>query len=1328
LSGAGIDPHALLAAIVESSDDAVIGLASDGTILSWNHAAESLFGYPASEALGRPVSVTVGSVTVGDEALEGELGSLLDRIRRGEHVRHYETVRTRRNGERRDVSITLSPIYDADGAVVGASKIVRDVTSRKRAEAALRRNEERSRTFFDASAVPMAQADPQTRRLVRVNDAFARLTGYSREELVGKPIAELDHPDDREADEAAFRGTVDGGGTSYDIKKRYVRKDGRVIWVRAVGTVQRDETGRPALAAGVVLDVTAQHRADERLQESEQRFRALVDQSPFSVQLFSPDGRTVRVNRAWERLWGVRPDQIADYNVLEDPQLEAKGVLPHLRRAFAGEPAALPEIAYDPEETVPGRTRHEQPVRWVSAVAYPLKGEGGTVREVALIHEDVTARRLAEQALRERADTLSGILAASVDHIYVVGRGGRYLHVSDGGAKVLGLRPDEMTGRTWRDLGLPASVMEPFDAVRDRALRAGEPVREEVVFRTPAGEDRWYEYVVAPLRTADGEADAVVVVSRDVTDRERAESELRRSEELLRAVVESTPECVKLVAADGSLLHMNAAGLRMIEADDLERVAGACVYDLIAPEFRKAWTEFNARICGGSRETFEFDLIGLKGARRHMETTAVPVHMPDGTTAHLAVTRDVTDRKRRDDEIARLTAESDRRRRLYETILSNTPDLAYVWGLDHRFVYVNEGLLRMWGKSWDEAIGKNCLELGYEPWHAAMHDREIDQVVATKQPIRGEVPFTGTFGRRIYEYILVPVIGAGGEVEAVAGTTRDVTDRKRAEADARFLADASAALADVSDPDRTLQTVARLAVPHFADWCAIDMLESGSLRRVAVAHVDPAKVELARELHRRFPPDPAAPQGVWNIARTGASEVISEIDDRLLEATVPDPELLRSLRELGLRSYIGVPLKARDAVLGVVTFIAAESGRRYDQSDLALAEDLARRAAVAVENARLYAELRQADRRKDEFLAMLAHELRNPLAPIRSGLDLLRLEGAAPEVTDAMSAQVGHVVRLVDDLLDVSRILRGKVELKKAPTELADVIRRAVEAVRPQIEEHRQTLDVSLPADPVRLDADPVRLTQVVTNLLHNAGKYTEQGGSIRLDARREAGEVVIRVTDTGIGIAADLLPRVFDLFTQADQTLARSQGGLGIGLTVVKSLVEMHGGTVSAQSRGPGQGSEFTVRLPIGEAPAAAEQEAPMSTPAPAARILVVDDNAPGAKLLARLLEKLGNYEIAVAHDGEDGIAAAQSFRPDLILLDIGLPKLDGYEVARRLRDRPEFRDTLLVALTGYGTAEDRRRSVQAGFDDHLVKPPSLDTLRHTLAHPRLTRARRRD
>jgi PAS domain S-box-containing protein len=554
------------------------------------------------------------------------------------------------------------------------------------------------------------------------------------------------------------------------------------------------------------------------------------------------------------------------------------------------------------------------------------------------------------------------------------------------------------------------------------------------------------------------------------------------------------------------------------------------------------------------------------------------------------------------------------------------------------------------------------------------------------------------------------------------GVCTDIDERKHAEKTVRFLADASAALATLVDYGSTLQKVAALAVPFFADWCAVDMLEAnGILRRLAVAHLDPAKVRLAHQLHERYPPDPAAPQGVWKILRTGQSEFISDIPDALLVETVKDEELLRILRELGLKSYIGVPLTVRGKTIGVVTFIAAESGRRYDDKDLAVAEDLAHRATVAIENARLYREVTEADRRKSEFLATLAHELRNPLAPLRNGLQVLRL-ASEPEVKEQtrqmMERQLGQLVRLVDDLLDISRISRNKLELRKAPISLTSVVENAVETARPVIDSRGHTLTVTLPPQPVYLDADLTRLAQVFWNLLHNSAKYTNPGGRIELSAQCLGSEVVVTVRDNGIGIPAEALPGLFTLFSQVDTSLDRSQGGLGIGLALVKGLVKMHGGTVEAQSPGAGKGSAFVVRLPV-VPDAGQKRETPAADSKPGhvrRRVLVVDDNRDAAASLTMMLALVG-HDTRTAHDGLEAVELAEAFRPEVILLDIGLPKLNGYDACRRIREQPWGRDLFIVAVTGWGQEEDRHHSRDAGFDQHLVKPVDFAKLEKLLA-----------
>jgi CheY-like chemotaxis protein/two-component sensor histidine kinase len=365
-----------------------------------------------------------------------------------------------------------------------------------------------------------------------------------------------------------------------------------------------------------------------------------------------------------------------------------------------------------------------------------------------------------------------------------------------------------------------------------------------------------------------------------------------------------------------------------------------------------------------------------------------------------------------------------------------------------------------------------------------------------------------------------------------------------------------------------------------------------------------------------------------------------------------------------------------------------------------------------------------ASRAKDEFLAMLGHELRNPLSPIMTALQLMRLRGitGAEHERSVIERQVRHMVSLVDDLLDVSRIARGKVQLKRERVDVADAVAKAIEMTSPAIDARRHVLDVDV-ARGLVVDGDPGRLAQVIANLLTNAAKYTDAGGRITVVAAADGPDVVLRVKDNGSGIAAEMLPRVFDLFSQERQTIDRSQGGLGLGLAIVSSLVRAHGGSVSARSEGRGSGSEFLVRIPLAahieKADTGATQPTAESAQTTDMRLLVVDDNADAAHLLADSLRTLG-FVTEVALDGPAAIEAARAFVPDVVLLDLGLPVMDGFEVAERLRSDPELRQVRLVAITGYGQTADRQRTREIGFEAHMVKPVDLDRLENWLRSTR--------
>jgi signal transduction histidine kinase/ActR/RegA family two-component response regulator len=460
-----------------------------------------------------------------------------------------------------------------------------------------------------------------------------------------------------------------------------------------------------------------------------------------------------------------------------------------------------------------------------------------------------------------------------------------------------------------------------------------------------------------------------------------------------------------------------------------------------------------------------------------------------------------------------------------------------------------------------------------------------------------------------------------------------------------------------------------------------------------------------------YPPDPAFPQNT--IGRTDAELVPG-----------PDGEQLTRLKEEVLRTGCGVRRTVRVHLPGAVRVYDLVVEPRHDGSGKVIGVGGA--ALNVTELTQAEEALREADRKKDEFLAVLAHELRNPLAPISNAVQILGLASddgvAVARARQMMERQIPHLVRLVDDLLDVSRITRGKIELRREQVELATVIERAVEASRPLIAAAGHDLVVAVPDERIILDADPTRLAQVIANLLNNAAKYTKARGTIRLTAEHEGAEAVIRVRDNGIGIPAEMLSRVFEMFVQVDSSLDRAHGGLGIGLTLVKQLVELHGGSVVASSEGVGRGSEFVVRLPVAprtmtESVSCRPEAQPRLTPR---RVLVVDDNRDSAESLAELL-RLAGHEVQTASDGAAALEMVGVYSPEVVLLDLGMPGMSGYEVARRLREHEVSRDAVLVALTGWGQAEDRRLTKETGFDYHLTKPADLAELERVFAslHP---------
>ena len=1039
----------------------------------------------------------------------------------------------------------------------------------------------------------------------------------------------------------------------FELEHRVMRVDGTLGWAFSRAVAMLDGHGQIKEWFGAASDVTARKQAEAAIRAEEKRSRTILESITDGFFTLDRDWRITYINAAGERFLDRKPGDLTDKLLWEEFPGTVGTEFERVYRRVANSQVGESFTAFYPNFD-----------RWYQLTANP------TPKGLTVYFRDVTDERRSNEALRtlekQRDLALSGA-ELGMWHVNPVTRTTK----TDARFRAIFGTTDE-----WTDYLQAVAVIHPDDqpAVMEAvaaAIRLENPAPYAIEYRIvhPDGSVRW---IFAKGRSSfEGAGEARRVTSfdgtvADISDRKASEDALKVSESRSRTILESITDGFYALDADWRFTYINASGQRMLDRSPGDLI-GKTLWDeypgVAGSEFEQVFRRVASGQGSESLTAFypDFD--------RWYEVIAYPV--AEGLSVYF---RDVTGSRK-----------VERERQQFAALVDASPDFIGVAGLDQRGLYINRAGEALIGLEPGQVSSIAIPDIFPESERA-----RILSLVADSEG--GKEVVVDTWFQHLQTGQLIPVSWSSlilrdtsGNVSGYATVTRDLTERNKAEN-----------LLRVSEERQRL---------------ALDAAELG------MWHVDPAT--RATQTDARF-------RAIFGTTEEWTdyyqSFAVTHPDDLLaVQAAVAAAIRLEDTIPCAIEFRINYPDGSIHWVFakGRSSFEGTGPTRRAVSFDGTVA-DITDRKRGEEERERLVDQLKEQDQRKDEFLATLAHELRNPLAPIRNGLQILRRTTDDLDATEKtrlmMERQINQMVHLIDDLLDLSRISRGKITLRRERITLAEAIEQAIEATRPAIEKAGHELMIDMPTEPIYVDADLTRLTQVFSNLLNNAAKFTKQGGRVLVAVKQSDTEVKVSVTDNGIGIAADMLTRVFEMFTQVDGGLGQPHGGLGIGLCIVQRLVDMHGGSVLVRSSGLGRGSEFVVRLPLApELPVVASENATENntvSPTACLRILVADDNVDAADSLAMLLT-LEGYDTQTAHDGQEALDRAAAFRPNVLLLDIGMPKLNGYEVCRSLRQQTWGKKIIVIALTGWGQEANRHQSQVSGIDFHLVKPVDYDAVK---------------
>ncbi|MGE5656115.1 MAG: PAS domain S-box protein [Actinomycetota bacterium] len=1238
------------------------------------------------------------------------------------------------------------------------AQLLTEITERQRIEDTLRETVEtlnttsaRFRRVLESNMIGMGFWDIHG-HISEANDALLKFLGYTRAELEAGLLnwRAMTPPEYAEISKRALQ-EISEFGYCTPFEKEYICKDGSRVPALMGAAMFED-----SLESGVffVLDLTERKAAERALRESEERFRV--------AQELSLDGFTV--------LRSVRNSQ----GDIQDFSWEY--VNPTAGRLLQSQPEAL--IGKQLLQVLPGNKNSGLFDRYVKVVetgiphdveiAYHSEGINGWFRNmavklgdgIAISFSDISGRKQVEQSLREALQRLTSHFENTPLAVVEWDREFRCTVWSPAAEKIFGWRATEVLGLQPTQWSFVCSddaiaVTELLNYLRNGTQQRNISHNRNYKKDGTIVHCEWYN---SALYDESGSLVSVLSLVLDVTERYRFLEVLRQSEERFRIAAESASDLIyewdinsdillwfghvdeHLGQQSGAFPRTRAAWNQIIHPEDRDRVLSA-VEQYLSNQSTSPFLQ-------------EYRVLRQDGSWLYWIDRGTVVMDAQGRPSKLiGAIGDITARTKAEEgrnqalareQIARMLAQANES--YLRTLAEAIPQI--VWSA------LANGTVDYFNQRWFDYTGMQPQQsLGWQ-WQAAIHPDDLQKTldrwsqavqtggsyeVAYRLKRAADGQYRWHLGRGL------PVRDTTGQIVKWFGTCTDINDQKRAEEGAHFLAEASTVLASSLDYESTLQRLTNLAVPTLADWCCVHLAEAdGSIRLVAVAHPDPGKLELIWAIEQCQPLDPQGRHGVARVLRTGEAKVYAEIPDSVLEATAPDVASLMALREWGMVSAMCVPLKARDRILGVLSMLSAESGRRYGREDLELAEQLAYRAAIAIDNAWLYWEAQEANRLKDEFLATLSHELRTPINAILGWSQILQQRKLTPEKTalalETIERNARAQTQMIEDLLDVSRVIGGKFRLNFRAVEIVSVVEAALDTVRPAAEVKGIELVTVLDQLVGSVLGDMNRLQQVVWNLLSNAVKFTPTGGRVEVRVQTRRGElpgkghpetasasdrliptgeaVEIQVSDTGIGISPKFLPHVFERFRQADSTSTRFYGGLGLGLAIVRHLVELHGGSVRAESLGEGKGATFTVRLPLWKQSGERVQESARGKALPTAiavpdsilqglQVLVVDDEADTRDLLMTVLRQCGAHCTAVA-SARETLEVLAHFQPDVLVSDIGMPGEDGYALIRQVRKlTPERGGNIpAVALTAYAREKDRQQAMEAGFSVYVRKP----------------------